>query len=76
MMREQLGRPSMVVGMEFSSALVHGTLPAVAAGAPPRSGESAQEALTRWINGGGWLGGGSSVLSQIRLGYASIYRGF
>jgi hypothetical protein len=45
------------------------------AGAPPSSDESAREALVRWINGGGWLGGGGSVLGQIRMGDGPIYRG-
>jgi hypothetical protein len=29
----------------------------------------------RRINGGGWLGGGGSVLGQIRIGDGPIYRG-
>jgi hypothetical protein len=45
------------------------------AGAPPPSDESAREALVRWINDGGWLGGGGSVLGQIRIGDGPIYRG-
>jgi hypothetical protein len=45
------------------------------AGAPPPSDKLAQEALVRRINGGGWLGGGGSVLGQIRQGDGLIYRG-
>jgi hypothetical protein len=44
-------------------------------GAPPPSDESAREALVRRINGGGWLGGGGSVLGQIPTGDGPIYRG-
>jgi hypothetical protein len=58
--RKQLMRPSMVVATASNDASAPRTSLAVAvyAGAPPPSNESVREALTRWINDGGWLGGG------------------
>jgi hypothetical protein len=41
---------------------------AVLAGAPPPINKSAREALTRWFNSGGWLGGSGLVLGQIHMG--------
>jgi hypothetical protein len=69
-MRERLERPSTAVGKASGGAPSPRTPPAVEvlAGAPPPSDESAWEALTRWINGGGWLGGDGSVLGQICTG--------
>jgi hypothetical protein len=45
-------------------------------GAPPPSDKSTRGALVRWINDGGWLGGGGSMLGQIRTGDGPIYRVF
>jgi hypothetical protein len=65
----RIGRPSTAAGAPSSCAPAPRYAPAAVgqAGAPPPSDELAQEALARWINGGGWLGGGSSMLGQIRM---------
>jgi hypothetical protein len=66
----QVGRPSTTVRAPSGGATAPRCTLAVAeqAGAPPPSDKSTREALTRWINGDGWLGGGGSVLGQIRTG--------
>jgi hypothetical protein len=73
----RVGRPSTAVGAPSSYARAPRYAPAAVgqAGAPRPSDELAQEALARRIDGGGWLGGGGSVLGQIRTGQGTIYRG-
>jgi hypothetical protein len=67
----QFGRTSTASGAPFGSALDPRRAPAVVVqtGAPPPSDDSAWDALARWINGGGLLGGSGSALGQIRIGY-------
>jgi hypothetical protein len=59
-----LSRSSTMVGAASSGTPAPRSAPmaVVQAGAPPSSAESAREALARRIDGGGLLGGGSSVL--------------
>jgi hypothetical protein len=61
--RGRLRRSSMAAGAASSSALAPRFAPAVMvqAGAPPPSVESVWDALARWINGDGLLGGGGSI---------------
>jgi hypothetical protein len=59
-MMARLGRSSTMAGAASNSAPAPTAVEWV--GAPPPIAESALEALARWIDGGGLLGGGNSVL--------------
>jgi hypothetical protein len=66
-MTARLGWSSMMVGVESSGTLAprSALMVAARAGAPPPSAESAWEALVRWIDIGGSLGGDGLVLGYI-----------
>jgi hypothetical protein len=77
-MTVRFGRSSTAAGAPSSGALAPRCTPAVVVpvGAPPPSDDLARDALTRWINGGGFLGGGGSVLGQICTGRPLFIGGF
>jgi hypothetical protein len=74
--RRQLRRPSTMARAAFGGAPASGTASAVdAAWLPPPSGESAQEAPARWLDGGMLFGNGGSVWVDIGGQQVTIYRG-
>jgi hypothetical protein len=73
----QFDQTSTAAGAPFSGTPSPRCAPTAAGQArvPSPGDGTAWEALVRQINGGGWLGGGGSVLGQIHMRDGPIYSG-